>query len=512
MSDSHNSAAHTTASVSVKAVIAALMLASFISSLGQMIFTTSLPTIVGEFGGISQMTWVISGFLLGQTIALPIFGKIGDLVNRKPLFIGANILFLFGSTLGAMATGMTMLITGRAIQGIAGGAMMILSQAITAEVTTVRERGKYMGFMGAAFGVASVLGPILGGWITDHIGWRWGMWLNLPLGLITIFVTLRYMKLESKPPRFTLDFAGTACMATATTAIVLLATWGGRDYAWSDPVIVTLALLAVAATICLVIVEQKVRDPLIPLQLFRNRNFTLATLAGVAVGILMFGTLAYMPTYIQMVHSLPASHAGYMMIPLMAGMVVTSMGIGSIVSRFGRYKIYPIIGQVIIALALLCLGVLSPQASLITVGAVLALFGFGLGLSMQILILIVQNAFPLHLVGTATGTNNFFRQVAGTVGSAVVGSIFLTHLHEQLVARLPQALSQVGDPALSTQLAQGNGLTPAIVATLPPVVQDAIALSYHHALSPVFFMLAPLSALAATMLWFITEDQLRETA
>ncbi|MDO4761348.1 MAG: MDR family MFS transporter [Corynebacterium sp.] len=497
---------------SVGVIIAALMLSTFMSSLGQMVFATALPTIVGELGGINHMSWVITAFLLGQTISLPIFGKLGDLLDRKPLFIGANALFVLGSVLGACATNMGVLIAARALQGIAGGAMMILSQAITAEITTPRTRGKYMGIMGAVFGVSSVLGPVLGGWFTDGPGWRWGMWLNLPLGLIAIGAIMYFLHLPRKEQKFSLDWMGTATMAIATTALVLVVTWGGHEYDWSDPIILGLIAVSVAFTALLIVVELRVADPLIPLSMFRYRNFTLTTLAGIAVGVLMFGSMAYLPTYIQMVHHMSPTNAGLMMIPMMLGMIVTSIVVGNVVTRTGKYKIFPIVGQIIMAGAFFLLGSLTPETSLTVFGLYLAILGMGLGMSMQILVLIVQNTFPLAQVGVATGANNFFRQVAGTVGSALVGSMFISHLHDKLAVNVPQALAQIGDPALAQQLGGGNSLTPGMVDSLPELLQNAIGLSYNDALTPVFVMLAPLSLVAMFVLLFVKENTLRETA
>lgn len=496
-------------------IIAALMLSMLMSALGQMIFTTALPTIVGELGGVEHMSWVITAFLLGQTIALPIFGKLGDQLNKKPVFIAANVLFVIASIIGATAQNMGVLIAGRALQGVAAGAMMILSQAIMAEVTTPRERGKYMGVMGSVFGLASILGPLAGGWFTDGPGWRWGMWLNLPLGVVTIVAIMVFLRLPSKQQTFRVDWLGTITMSIATAALVLFVTWGGRDFAWTSPVILGLIATTVIFAVLFVLVELKVKDPLISMELFKNRNFVLTTLAGLAVGIMMFGALAYLPTYLQMVHRLSPTAAGLMMIPMMGGMIITSTLVGNWVTRTGKYKIYPLVGQVIITIAMVLLSTLNSGDSLIKVGIYFAIFGIGLGSTMQILVLIVQNSFPITKVGTATGTNNFFRQVGGSLGSALVGSIFLSGLTSQISQKLPPALAQAQEQGLDLggfdPSAGVSNLTPGLISKLPPVISDAIATAYNDALTPVFLMLAPVSVIAVFVLFCVTENELRNT-
>lgn len=490
------------------------MLTMLMSSLGQMIFATALPTIVGDLGGVDQMTWVITAFLLGQTIAMPIMGKLGDQVNRKPLFILANLGFMLGSLIGGLAGNMTTLIAARAIQGTAGGAIMILSQAILAEVTTTRERGKYMGLIGTVFGVASVLGPVLGGWFTDGPGWRWGLWLNLPIGLVAVLVATFFLHLRPKPVSFRLDWLGTLTMAAATTAMVLCVTWGGHDYEWSAPIIKVLIGSALILTVVFVFIELRVKDPLISMQLFRNRNFLLTTLAGLVIGGLMFGAIAYVPTYLQMVHHMTPTKAGVAMITMMGGLVVSSMGVGGLVAKTGRYKIYPLIGQVITSVALFLLSTLDYEDSMWLVGCYLALFGLGLGATVQILVLIVQNSFPLTKVGQATGSNNFFRQVGGAVGAALVGSTFLSNLHDELAENMPQAMlaaaQQGTPPELLKQLTSASRFTPNMVADLPQVLQEAIGVSYNDALTPVFLLVAPLSVIAVLFLCFVREDRLSE--
>lgn len=484
-------------------IIGALMLAMLMSSLGQMIFSTALPTIVGELGGVNHMTWVITGFLLGQTIALPIFGKLGDQIGRKGLFLFANSLFVLGSLIGGAAQSMSVLILARVLQGVAAGGMMILSQAITAEVTTARERGKYMGVMGSVFGVSAVLGPILGGWFTDGLGWRWGLWLNVPIGLVSIAAISYLLQLPPKPTRLNFDWLGMVTMSIATAALVLFMTWGGNEYEWGSPVILGLIATAVVVGALFVFVETRAHDPLVPMSLFQNRNFVLTTVSGFGIGIFMFGSLAYLPTYLQMVHGMTPTRAGLMLLSMMVGLMGTSIVVGNLVSKFGRYKAFPIVGLLIVAVGMTLLSTLHAETSLVIVGLYLFLFGFGMGCSMQILVLIVQNSFPVGMVGTVTATNNFFRQIGGSVGSALVGGLFVGNLTTQLQRNLPAGQQLGGDGS--------SHLTPGALADLPEPIRQAIETSYNDALTPIFLLLMPLALLCSAVLVWVKEDKLKET-
>ncbi|MFF1876141.1 MFS transporter, partial [Kitasatospora herbaricolor] len=349
------------------------------------------------------------------------------------LFIGAIALFIAGSVVGGLAGDMTWLIAGRAIQGLGGGGLMILSQAIIADVVPARERGKYMGVMGGVFALSSVAGPLLGGWFTESIGWRWAFWMNIPLGILAIasaVVFLRLPKNTQRAPR--LDLAGMGLLAIASTCLVLVTTWGGNTYAWDSAVILSLIAGTVVAAVAFVFVERRAAEPIMPLKLFKDRNFNLTTIAGLIIGIAMFGALAYLPTYLQMVTGANATEAGLLMIPMMAALLLTSIVSGQLVSKTGRYKWLPIVGTVIVAVALVLLSTMTPTLPVWIICSFLAVMGIGLGMSMQILILIVQNSFPVSQVGTATASNNYFRQIGASLGSAIVGSLFVARLTELL--------------------------------------------------------------------------------
>jgi len=482
-------------------VFAGLMVTMLLASLDQTIFSTALPTIVGELNGVDHMLWVTTAYILASTIMLPVYGKLGDLIGRKGLFIAAIGLFIAGSVVGGLAPDMTWLITGRAIQGLGGGGLMILSQAIIADVVPARERGKYMGIMGGVFALSSVAGPLLGGWFTEGIGWRWAFWMNIPLGILAIVSAvafLRLPKVANSKPR--IDYTGMVLLAVASTGLVLVTTWGGTTYDWDSLVIIGLIIGTAIAALAFVMVERRASEPIMPLHLFRDRNFVLTTIAGLITGIAMFGALAYLPTYLQMVTGVNATQAGLLMIPMMAALLVSSIIAGQLVSRTGRYKWLPIAGTSIVAVALVLMSTMTPSLAIPILCLYLAVMGLGLGMSMQILILIVQNSFPAREVGTATASNNYFRQIGASLGAAIVGSLFVAKLTSLLAERMPAGSGSDGGGS--------NSFTPAIVRGLPSEVRDVIVGAYNDALTPVFLYMVPLVIVAVILLCFVTEKPL----
>jgi len=479
------------------------MVTMLLASLDQTIFSTALPTIVGELHGVNQMLWVTTAYILASTITLPVYGKIGDLIGRKGLFIGAISIFIIGSVVGGMASGMTQLIIGRAIQGLGGGGLMILSQAIIADVVPARERGKYMGIMGGVFALSSVAGPLLGGWFTEGPGWRWGLWMNIPLGILAIVSAIAFLKLPkgaTSKPR--IDFTGMGLLAIASTGLVLLSTWGGTTYTWDSIQILSLIAGTVIAAVAFVLVERRATEPIMPLHLFKDRNFNLTTVAGLITGVAMFGALAYLPTYLQMVAGVNATQAGLLMIPMMVALLLTSIGAGQLVSRTGHYKWLPVVGTAITAVALFLLSTMTPSLAICILCAFLAIMGIGLGMSMQILILIVQNSFPLREVGTATASNNYFRQIGASLGSAVVGTLYTSRLATLLAERLPTHHTGSGG---------ANSFTPDLVRGLPTAVRSIIVGAYNDALTPVFLYLVPIMLVATVLLVFLKEKPLATT-
>ncbi|MBZ2197563.1 MDR family MFS transporter [Occultella gossypii] len=482
-------------------LFAGLILSMLLASLNQTILATALPTLVGELQGAHLMVWVITAYILASTVMMPVYGKLGDLIGRKPLLVGAIVLFMVGSVVSALTLNMTGLIVGRTIQGLGGGGLIILSQAIIADVVPPRERGKYMGIMGGVFAFSSVAGPLLGGWLTEGPGWRWAFWMNIPLGLAALAAAIFLMPLpRSQRGRPHLDLAGMGLIAVGTTCLVLLGTWGGSHYAWNSPIILGLIAGTLVAAALFVFVEGRTREPIIPLHLFADRNFNLTTVAGLFIGIGMFGVLGYMPTYLQMVAGQDATASGLLMVPMMGSMLVTSTAGGWYVSRTGRYKWMPIVGSVLIAAALVALSTLSVGSPIWLACVYLGVLGVGLGGTMQILVLVVQNSFPVTQVGTATAANNFFRQIGGTLGSAVVGSVFTARLLSLLSERLPGAEASLEGGT--------SALTPDVVKHLDDALRIPIVEAYNDALTPTYLVIAPLAVLAAILLCFIDEKPL----
>jgi EmrB/QacA subfamily drug resistance transporter len=488
-------------------VIVALFVTILLAALDQTIFSTALPTIVGDLGGVDQMLWVTTAYILAATITMPVYGKLGDLLGHKPLLLGTLGLFLGGSIMGGLAHNMPLLIAARAVQGLGGGGLMILAQAVVADIVPPRQRGTYMGILGGAWSFASVLGPILGGWFADAIGWRWAFWFNLPLGALAVGVATAVLKTQShKRARPVLDIAGMATMATATTALVLAISWGGREYAWDSAVILGLIGATVVVGALLVLVERRATEPIIPLRLFRDRNFNLTTAGGLLSSVAFLGVVIYMPSYLQMVTGLSATKSGLLLVPLSIGILSASLGSGAMVSRTGRYRWMPAASALLMAVGLYLLSTLTATTSVWTTCAYLFVFGLGTGIGFQILIVVVQNSFPISMVGTASGAHNFFRQIGASVGSAVAGTLFTGRLMELLTERMA-ALGAGQGGALGGAF-DPHSLTPEAVAQMPEQLKSVVISSYSDALTPVYLYLVPVMVLGLALMLFIREKPL----
>ncbi|TMS51204.1 MFS transporter [Mycobacterium sp. DBP42] len=480
------------------------MVVMLLASLNQTVLSTALPTVVGELRGVDHMTWVVTSYILASTIVMPVYGRISDLFGRRPVLVAAISLFVVGSVVGAVAANIEWLIVGRVIQGVGGGGLIVLSQAAIADVVPARDRGKYVGLMGAVFAVASVAGPLLGGWFTEGPGWRWAFWINVPLGAAAIAATVALVHL----PRTNLigrprvDYLGTLLLTVATTAIVLVCTWGGAEYEWRSPQIISLIIAAVVAASLFAVVESKATQPILPLTLFEERDFTLSTVAALLFGVAMFGAVGYLPTYLQMSSGVDATEAGLLMMPMMGGLLASSVVCGQVVSQTGRYKRYPIIGAAVMGVGLALISTLHADSPTWLLCIYIGVFGVGIGMGMQILTLIVQNSFPNAVVGTATAATNYFRQVGASVGSAIVGSIFASRLVDLLAEKLPAGEARSTDP---------NAFTPAMVSRLPDTLQVPIIEAYNEAMLPIFLFMTPLAALAVVALAFIREKPLAPT-
>ncbi|MGW8486257.1 MFS transporter [Streptomyces sp. NPDC055886] len=482
----------------VRMVFLGLMLTLLLAALDQMIVATALPKIVGELHGLEKMSWAVTAYLLASTIVLPLYGKLGDLFGRKGVFQFAIVVFIIGSALAGWSRTMDELIAFRALQGVGGGGLMIGVQAIIADIVPARERGRYMGLIGAVFGLASVAGPLLGGFFTDHASWRWCFYINVPFGLVTLAVIAVVLKLPRPAVRPRLDVLGAVLLAVASTCLVLVTSWGGTEYAWGSRTILGLAAGAVVSTALFVAVEHRAAEPIIPLRLFRDSVFNVTGLIGAVVGVALFGAASYLPTYLQMVDGVSATESGLLMLPMMMGIVGGSIASGQLITRTGRYRIYPIVGGAVSVVGMALLSLLEADTSPLAYSFYQAVLGLGIGLVMSVLVLAVQNSVRPSDLGTATSANNYFRQIGGSVGAAIFGTLFAGRLSDALGVRLPTG-AELPDP---------ESITPQIVHAMEPALRDAYIQAYVDAMPRIFLYLVPVLALGLILAFFLKEKPL----
>ncbi|MFD8566177.1 DHA2 family efflux MFS transporter permease subunit [Streptomyces sp. NPDC059639] len=490
-------------SSSVLISIGALLLGMLLAALDQTIVATALPTIVSDLGGLEHLSWVVTAYLLASTAATPLWGKLGDLYGRKKLFQIAIVIFLIGSALCGMAQNMAELIGFRALQGLGGGGLMVLSMAIVGDIVPPRERGKYQGLFGAVFGATSVLGPLLGGLFTEHLSWRWVFYVNLPLGVIALAVIATALHIPVRSKKHRIDYLGTLLIASVATCLVLVASLGGTTWAWGSVQIIGLAVLGVLLAVAFVFTEFRAAEPVLPMKLFRVRTFTLCAVISFVIGFAMFGAMTYLPTFLQVVHGVSPTMSGVHMLPMVAGVLIASTGSGQIVSRTGRWKVFPIAGTAVTALGLLLLHNLTETSSAWEMSAYFFVFGFGLGLVMQVLVLIVQNAVPYEDLGVATSGATFFRSIGASFGVAIFGTIFTNRLTDRLSSAL------AGQPLPPGVSPDSLGADPRGIAGLPAALQPAVLHAYATSITDVFVYAVPIVLVAFVLAWFLREDKLR---
>ncbi|MEP6843781.1 MAG: MDR family MFS transporter [Pseudolysinimonas sp.] len=477
---------------SIRLVMAALTAGILLAALDTMVFSTALPTIVGELHGATHLAWVTTAYLLTSTIVMPVYGKLGDLIGRKWLFVAALSLFLCGSVLGGLSTSMTALIVARAVQGLGGGGLMVLVQAIIADVVPPRERGRAMAVTGSMFAIASVIGPLLGGWFTNGIGWRWLFWINVPVAAFAILAAVALLHPVPRPARPRIDVGGIVFMSAAVTALVLLTSTPPDQ--WLAPVNLALIGVLALATVSILVVERRSAQPILPPRLLTHRDFVLATIGGLCFALAMSGVVGYLPTYLQMAEQLSATEAGLMMIPMVAGIMTSSFGGGSLISRTGRYRWMPIAGAAVVAVCLFALTSVTLSSPLWEIGIILYGMGVGMGLGGQSLVLTAQNAFPSE-VGTATAAFAFFKEIGASLGASVIGGLFGARLAESLVQSQLAGL----DP---------RTLTPRDLVGAAAAVKNQVAVAYHDALIPVYLGLVPMMLAAGVLLFFVRQQRL----
>jgi EmrB/QacA subfamily drug resistance transporter len=493
----------------VNLIFSALLAGMLMAALDQTIVSTAMPTIVGDLGGVSHMAWMTTAYLLATTLVMPIYGKFGDLWGRRNLFLLAIGLFTLASLGAALSPDFTWLVIWRGVQGLGGGGLMILSQAIIADIVPARERAKYMGPIGALFGLSAVAGPLVGGFFTDSaaLGWQWCFWVNVPVGLTAFTIGWFTLTLPRRRSTTPLDYAGIVALSATTTSLVLFTDFGGSDGWGAGRTLAMLALFVVSA-IAFVVIERRAVEPIIPMSLFGNRTFVVATALGLAVGLGMFSAIAFMPTFLQMSSGLSAANSGLLMLPMTAGIILTIQGSAGFIQRTGRYKIFTVAGVAVILAALIWMTTLSGGTSLWTVGAMFFVLGAGLGLIMQNVVLAAQNAVGADQIGTATSTNNYFREVGATLGVAIFGTLFTSRLADNLVSALTANARQ----AVQAGITSPETLVPSAVKAAGDPLRTAIIDAYANSLAPVFWYLVPILAVALVLALFLKEIPLSEHA
>jgi EmrB/QacA subfamily drug resistance transporter len=484
-------------------IFSALMLGMLLAALDQTIVATALPTIVGDLGGLNHLSWVVTAYLLTSTCSTPIYGKLGDLYGRKKIFQVAIVVFLVGSALSGASQTMTELIAFRGLQGLGAGGLMALAMAIMGDILSPRRRGRYQGYMVGTFTFASVAGPAIGGFFTEHLSWRWCFYVNIPLGLAALVVTASVLNLPFRQVRHRIDYLGAAMLVAGVSTLLLVTVWGGTVYPWGSPQVVMLALGSLAVLALFVWHESRAAEPILPMRLFRNNTFTVTNCSGFLAGMAMFGGTVYLPLFLQLVTGLSPTLSGLLLLPMMVGMTATSIMTGRLISRTGRYKVWPIAGGILMPTGMLLLSTMDPQTPVWKAGLFMLPLGMGLGLIMPVMIVAIQNAVSQEDMGAATSANVFFRSMGSAFGVAIFGAV----MNSRLAYWFPRLV-----PASAHVTARAVAFSPVAVHHLPGPVQDGIIAAFANSLHTVFLVAAPIAALTLPFAFALKEVPLRDEA
>jgi EmrB/QacA subfamily drug resistance transporter len=484
----------------VRLIFGALMLVILLASLDQTIVATALPTIVGDLGGLEHLSWVVTAYLLASTITGPLYGKFGDLYGRKPTLQVAIVIFLVGSMLCGIAQNMPELISFRAVQGLGAGGLITTTIAVVGDIIPPRDRGRYQGIFGAVFGVSTIVGPLLGGFFVDNLSWRWIFYVNLPVAAVAMVVIGAVFHTRAERVEHAVDYAGAALLAGGLSAVVLFTSLGGTTFAWSSSESIVLAVLGVVLLALFLVAERRASEPILPLELFRNRIFSVCAGIGFIIGLALFGSVTYLPIFLQVVKGQSPTASGLQLTPMMGGLLVTSIVSGRLISRFGRYKPFPVAGTAVMTVGMVLLSRLDIHSTGPYAALSMLVLGLGLGMVMQVLVLAVQNAVDYRHMGVATSGSLLFRQVGGSIGIALFGAIFANRLRGNLASHLP--------PGASVP----KTVSPAAVADLPPAVHAGYVQAVSAALHPVFVVAAIVAVFSFLLTFLLREVPLRDSA